>query len=71
MRRWRFLTFTAPLDRARPPAVLPAPENGIRQQPADNTRTRTYTAQQLRDAIPWRDLLNPPVSPRPESDLDS
>ena len=71
MRHWCFLRLNAPPDRTRPPAELPAAEDGIRPQPADNTRTRTYTAQKLRDAIAWREILNSPVSPSPESDLDS
>ena len=70
MRRRDFLPLNHPPDQARPPAQLSA-ENGIRQQPADNTRTRTYTAQQLRDAIAWRDIFKPQVNLRSESDPDS
>jgi len=36
----------------------------IRRQPANHTATRGLTAQQLRDAIVWREILGPPVSER-------
>jgi hypothetical protein len=39
----------------------------IRQEPADQTATRAYTARQLREAIVWREILGPPVSLRGES----
>jgi hypothetical protein len=42
----------------------------IRQEPADQTATRGYTARQLREAIVWREILGPPVSLRGESDPD-
>ena len=71
MRRRYFSPLNPPPDRTGPPAQRSAAENGIRQQPADNTRTRIYTAQQLRDAILWRDILEPPVNLRSESDPDS
>jgi hypothetical protein len=38
----------------------------IRQEPADHTATRGYSAQQLRDAMVWREILGPPVSMREE-----
>lgn len=38
----------------------------IRQEAADKTATRGYTARQLRDAIVWREILGPPVSLRDE-----
>ena len=71
MRRRCFFRLNAPPDRPRPPAEFPVAENGIRQQPADNTRTRTHTPQELGDATRWREILNPPIRPQPESDLDS
>jgi hypothetical protein len=40
----------------------------IRQEPADKTATRGYTAQQLRDAVVWREILGPPVSLRGEGE---
>jgi hypothetical protein len=36
----------------------------IRQQPAEHTAVRRYTAAQLRDAMVWREILGPPVSER-------
>jgi hypothetical protein len=39
----------------------------IRQQPADHTAARGYTSKQLRDAIVWREILDPPVSLRRET----
>jgi hypothetical protein len=40
----------------------------IRQEPADKTATRAYTARQLRDAVVWREILGPPVSLRGEGE---
>jgi len=40
----------------------------IRQEPADQTATRAYTAKQLRDAVVWREILGPPVSLRDEGE---
>jgi len=40
----------------------------IRQEPADKTATRAYTAKQLRDAVVWREILGPPVSLRGEGE---
>jgi hypothetical protein len=40
----------------------------IRQEAADHTATRGYTAQQLRDAVVWREILGPPVSERGEGE---
>jgi hypothetical protein len=40
----------------------------IRQEPADKTATRAYTARQLRDAVVWREILGPPVSLRGEEE---
>ena len=36
----------------------------IRQEPAEHTASPGYTAQQLRDAIVWREILGPPVGLR-------
>lgn len=36
----------------------------IRKEPADHTAVRAYTAQQLRDAVIWREILGPPVALR-------
>ena len=40
----------------------------IRQESADQTAARAYTARQLREAIVWREILGPPVSLRGESE---
>ncbi len=40
----------------------------IRQEVADKTATRGYTARQLRDAVVWREILGPPVSLRGEGE---
>jgi hypothetical protein len=40
----------------------------IRQEPADKTATKAYTARQLRDAVVWREILGPPVSLRGEGE---
>ena len=40
----------------------------IRQEAADKTATRAYTARQLRDAVVWREILGPPVSLREEDE---
>ena len=50
----------APLTQADHAAF----ESRIRQEPADKTATRAYTAQQLREAVVWREILGPPVSMR-------
>ena len=42
----------------------------IRQEPADKTASRGYTARQLREAVVWREILGPPVSLRGESDWE-
>ncbi|MEP7226940.1 MAG: hypothetical protein ABI785_06245 [Gemmatimonadales bacterium] len=36
----------------------------IRQEPAEHTATRSYTAEDLRRAVVWREILGPPVSER-------
>ena len=42
------------------------PEQRPAQQPADHTRAVGYTARQLRDAVVWREILDPPLSLRGE-----
>lgn len=39
-------------------------DNEIRQEPAEHTGTRGYTAEELRRAVVWREILGPPVSER-------
>ena len=46
-------------------------ERRIRQEPADKTATRGYTARQLRQAMVWREILGPPVSLRAEGSTES
>jgi hypothetical protein len=43
-------------------------DSRIRQEPADKTATRGYTAAQLRNAVVWREILGPPVALREEED---
>jgi len=38
----------------------------ISKEQTDHTATRAYTAQQLRHAVIWREILGPPVSLRDE-----
>jgi hypothetical protein len=62
----RRIQAAAARDHARTKADHAAFDHRIRQEPADHTATRTYTAQQLRDAMVWREVLGPPVSLREE-----
>ena len=39
-------------------------DNQIRKEPAEHTATRKYTAEELRRAVVWREILGPPVSER-------
>lgn len=48
-------------DRERTKADHIAFHQRLRQEPAEHTAARTYTAQQLRDAIVWREILGPPL----------
>jgi hypothetical protein len=38
----------------------------VRQEPADHTSVPRYTARQLRDAVVWREILDPPLALRNE-----
>jgi hypothetical protein len=60
----RRITAAAARDTARSPVDHVAFDERIRQQPAEHTAVRTYTAQQLRDAMVWREILGRPVSLR-------
>lgn len=60
----RRIRAAAARDTARSPVDHVAFDERIRQQPADHTAVRTYTAQQLRDAMVWREILGRPVSLR-------
>jgi hypothetical protein len=60
----RRIEAAAARDSGRTKADHIAFDQRIRQETADHTATRPYTAQQLRDAIVWREILGPPVSLR-------
>jgi hypothetical protein len=60
----RRIKAAAARDTARSSVDHAAFDERIRQQPADHTAVRTYTAQQLRDAMVWREILDRPVSLR-------
>jgi len=62
----RRVKAAAARDSSRTKADHAAFDQRIRQEVADRTATRAYTAQQLRDAIVWREILGPPVSLRGE-----
>ena len=63
----RRIQAAAARDHARTKADHVAFDQRIRQEVADQTATRTYTAKQLRDAMVWREVLGPPVSLREEN----
>jgi hypothetical protein len=67
----RRIKAAAARDTAQAPADHAAFDERIRQQPADHTAVRTYTTQQLRDAMVWREILGSPVSLRDESGAGS
>jgi hypothetical protein len=60
----RRIQAAAARDSARTRVDHVAFDQRIRQETVDHTGTRAYTAQQLRDAIVWREILGPPVSLR-------
>jgi hypothetical protein len=60
------IAAAASRDTARTKADHLAFDNKIRKEPADHTAAPAYTAQQLRDAVVWREILGPPVSERRE-----
>jgi hypothetical protein len=60
----RRIQAAAARDHARTRADHVAFDQRIRQEPAEHTATRSYTAQQLRDAVIWREILGRPVSER-------
>jgi hypothetical protein len=47
-------------SEAKRPAAL------VRQEPADHTSAPRYSARQLRDAVVWREILDPPLGLRDE-----
>lgn len=60
----RRIAAAAARDATRTRADHAAFDERIRQEPADHTASSRYTAQQLRDAMVWREILGPPVSER-------
>ena len=60
----RRIKAAAARDTAQSPLDHVAFDERIRQQPAEHTAVRTYTVQQLRDAMVWREILGRPVSLR-------
>ena len=63
----RRIQAAAARDHARTRVDHTAFDQRIRQEPAEHTASRGYTAQQLRDAIVWREILGPPVALRGEA----
>jgi hypothetical protein len=53
-------------DVAQPATGRVALHDRLKQEPADHTAVRGYSAQQLRDAMVWREILGPPVGLRCE-----
>jgi hypothetical protein len=60
----RRITAASVRDAARTKVDHITFDSQIRQEPADHTATRGYTAQELRRAVVWREILGPPVSER-------
>ena len=60
----RRITAASARDATRTKADQVKFDSQIRQEPADHTATRGYTAEQLRRAVIWREILGPPVSER-------
>lgn len=60
----RRITAASARDAARTKADHTLFDNQIRQEPAEHTGTRGYTAEELRRAVVWREILGPPVSER-------
>ena len=60
----RRITAASVRDATRTKADHVKFDNQIRQEPAEHTATRGYTAEELRRAVVWREILGPPVSER-------
>jgi len=60
----RRITAASVRDAARTKVDHAQFDNEIRQEPAEHTATRLYTAEELRRAVVWREILGPPVSER-------
>jgi hypothetical protein len=62
----RRILAAAARDSAKPIVDHRKLDPRISKQPTDQTATRAYTAEQLRHAVVWREILGPPVSIRDE-----
>jgi hypothetical protein len=60
----RRITAASVRDSARARVDHIIVDSQIRQEPADHTATRGYTAEELRRAVVWREILGPPVGER-------
>jgi hypothetical protein len=60
----RRITAASVRDSARTKVDHFIVDSQIRQEPADHTATRGYTAEELRRAVVWREILGPPVGER-------
>jgi hypothetical protein len=67
----RRITAASVRDSARTKVDHGKFDSQIRQEPADHTATRGHTAEELRRAVVWREVLGPPVSLRRGSESDS
>jgi hypothetical protein len=69
----RRIKAAAARDTAQSPVDHARFDERIRQQPAEHTAAhpRARTIQQLRDAMVWREILDPPVSLRQGSEPNS
>jgi hypothetical protein len=62
----RRIQAAAARDSAKPTVDHRKLDPRISKEQTDHTATRAYTAQQLRHAVVWREILGPPVSLRDE-----
>jgi hypothetical protein len=53
-------------NAGRKPEAKQPTAASIGQEPADHTSAPRYTARQLRDAVVWREILDPPLGLRNE-----
>lgn len=63
----RRISAAAARDTAGPKTDLTKLDPRVHQEVADKTATRPFTAQQLRDAMVWQEILGLPVSLRNEA----
>lgn len=60
----RRITAASVRDATRTRKDHVAVDSPVRREPAEHTATRGYTAEELRRAVVWREILGPPVSER-------